>query len=163
MPTLGSSSPARGRRASGWASTSPSAFRARECFERASEIVGYDLLELCRTGSDEQFHETRISQPAIFTANVAIYRAVETLGLTPIVTAGHSFGEYCSLTIAGSLGFDEAASLVNERGLAMGAAADGAPGSMAAIIGFDQARSRRCARAPGSTPAHASTLPISTR
>ncbi|HLN47530.1 MAG TPA: acyltransferase domain-containing protein, partial [Magnetospirillaceae bacterium] len=92
--------------------------------------------------------ETRISQPAIFTANVAIYRAVETLGLTPIVSAGHSFGEYCSLTIAGSLGFDEAASLVNERGLAMGAAADEAPGSMAAIIGFDQARvEEMCARA----------------
>ncbi len=110
------------------------------CFERASRVLGYDLLELCRNGSDEQLRETRVSQPAIFTANVAIYRAVETLGLSPVVSAGHSFGEYCSLTIAGSLAFDDALRLVNQRGLAMGAAADQAPGSMAAIIGFEQAR-----------------------
>jgi len=113
---------------------------SRECFDRASKILGYDLLELCRNGSDEQLRETRVSQPAIFTTNVAIYRAVETLGFTPIVSAGHSFGEYCSLTIAGSLSFDEALRLVQERGLAMGAAADEAPGGMAAIIGFDQTR-----------------------
>ena len=81
--------------------------QSRECFERASTILGYDLLELCRSGSDEELRETRVSQPAIFTTNVAIYRAVETLGFTPIVSAGHSFGEYCSLTIAGALTFDE--------------------------------------------------------
>jgi len=81
-----------------------------------------------------------VSQPAIFTANVAIYRAVESLGFAPIVSAGHSFGEYCSLTIADSIAFEQALSLVNERGAAMGRAADLAPGSMAAIIGFEQAQ-----------------------
>jgi [acyl-carrier-protein] S-malonyltransferase len=121
---------------------------SRECFDRASKILGYDVLELCRSGSDEQLRETRVSQPAIFTTNVAVYRAVETLGLTPIVSAGHSFGEYCSLTIAGALTFDEALRLVHERGLAMGAAADEAPGSMAAVIGFEQARiEEMCAQA----------------
>ena len=121
---------------------------SHECFDRASKILGYDLLELCRNGSDEQLRETRISQPAIFTCNVAIYRAVETLGLAPIVSAGHSFGEYCSLTIACALTFDEALRLVHERGRAMGAAADEAPGSMAAVIGFDVARvEEMCAQA----------------
>ena len=91
-------------------------------------------------GVDEELRETRVSQPAIFTANVAIYRAVETLGFTPLVSAGHSFGEYCSLTIADSLSFDACGALVNERGIAMGAAADLAPGSMAAIIGFEQSK-----------------------
>lgn len=109
---------------------------AKDVFDRASAVLGYDMLELCAHGSDEQLRDTRTSQPAIFTVNVAIYRALEGLGFTPIVSAGHSFGEYCSLTIAGALTLEEAVRLVNERGMAMGAAADVAPGAMAAIIGF---------------------------
>lgn len=141
MPTLGLVFPGQGSQATGMGVDVAQHFpQSLECFERASAILGYDLLALCRTGSDEALRETRVSQPAIFTTNVAIYRAVETLGFTPIVSAGHSFGEYCSLTIARALAFDDALRLVNERGLAMGAAADEAPGAMAAIIGFDAAR-----------------------
>lgn len=113
---------------------------SRETFDRASAVLGWDVLRTCETGTDEELRETRVSQPAIFTANVAIYRAVETLGLTPLVSAGHSFGEYCSLTIAGSLSLEHAVALVNERAIAMGAAADVAPGAMAAFIGFEQAK-----------------------
>src|SRR5215472_7365472 len=113
---------------------------ARETFDRASAVLGWDVLRTCETATDDELRETRVSQPAIFTANVAIYRAVETLGVVPIVSAGHSFGEYCSLTIAGSIDFDDAVRLVNQRGLAMGRAADLSPGSMAAIIGFDRER-----------------------
>src|SRR5271165_1141808 len=155
MPTLGVIFPGQGSQSVGMGVDVAERFPvSRECFARASKILGYDLLELCRNGSDEQLRETRVGQPAIFTANVAICRAVETLGLTPIVSAGHSFGEYCSLTIAGWLTFDEAARLVNERGLAMGAAADEAPGSMAAVIGFDQARvAEMCAQARQSSGA----------
>lgn len=112
--------------------------QSRECFERASAVVGYDLLEKVSSASAEELKETRLSQPAIFTANVAIYRAVATLGLQPIVTAGHSFGEYCSLEISGAMNFDEAIRIVNERGVAMGEAADLAPGTMAAIIGIEE-------------------------
>jgi [acyl-carrier-protein] S-malonyltransferase len=127
---------------------------ARECFERASEVLGYDLLALCERGDEDELRDTRVSQPAIFTANVAIYRAVESLGFTPIVSAGHSFGEYCSLTIAGSIAFEQAVSLVNQRGIAMGQAADLAPGSMAAIIGFEQVQVEEiCARARESSGA----------
>lgn len=122
--------------------------RARECFDRASAVLGYDLLRLCEEGSDDELRETRVSQPAIFTANVAIYRTVETLGLTPVVSAGHSFGEYCSLTIADAMTFDDAVRLVQQRAIAMGEASDLAPGSMAAIIGFEQAQVEAlCARA----------------
>ena len=127
---------------------------SRECFERASTVLGYDVLALCESGSDEELRETRVSQPLIFTANVAIYRAVETLGLRPLVSAGHSFGEYCSLTIAGSIDLEDAVSLVNERAIAMGAAADIAPGAMAAFIGFDQAKVEEiCAAARASSGA----------
>ena len=141
MPTLGIVFPGQGSQVLGMGVDVARRFAAsREAFEQASKLLGYDLLELCKRGPEVQLRETRVSQPAIFTTNVAIYRAVETLGLRPIVSAGHSFGEYCSLTIADALDFETALRLVNERGLAMGAAADEAPGAMAAVIGFDQAR-----------------------
>lgn len=127
---------------------------ARECFDRASAVLGYDLLALVEAGTDEQLRETRVSQPAIFTTNVACYRAVESLGLTPIVSAGHSFGEYCSLTISGAMTFEQSVGLVHQRGLAMGEAADLAPGGMAAIIGFEREQVEDiCAHARASSGA----------
>lgn len=141
MPTLGIVFPGQGSQMVGMGVDVARRFAAsREAFEQASKLLGYDLLELCEHGSEEQLRETRVSQPAIFTTNVAIYRAVASIGLRAIVSAGHSFGEYCSLTIADALDFETALRLVNERGLAMGAAADESPGAMAAVIGFDQAR-----------------------
>jgi [acyl-carrier-protein] S-malonyltransferase len=155
LPTIGVVFPGQGSQVPGMGADVAARYpAARECFERASAVLGYDLLRLCTQGSDDELRETRISQPAIFTVNVAIYRAVETLGFRPIVGAGHSFGEYCALTAAGSIDFDEAVRLVNERGLAMGEAADAAPGSMAAIIGFEQAKVEEiCSRARERTGA----------
>src|SRR5579863_2533409 len=155
MATLGIIFPGQGSQASGMGVDVARAFpAARECFDRASAVLGYDLLDLVETGTDEQLRETRVSQPAIFTTNVACYRAVESLGLTPIVSAGHSFGEYCSLTIGGAMSFEQAVGLVHQRGLAMGEAADVAPGGMAAIVGFDREHVEGiCARARAQTGA----------
>jgi [acyl-carrier-protein] S-malonyltransferase len=155
VPTLGVVFPGQGSQATGMGTEVARNYpAARECFDRASAVLGYDLLHLCGTGSDEDLRETRVSQPAIFTANVAIYRAVESLGFKPIVSAGHSFGEYCSLTISGAIDFEQAVDLVNQRGLAMGHAADAAPGSMAAIIGFDQGQVEEiCLQARGRSGA----------
>ncbi|HKW45567.1 MAG TPA: ACP S-malonyltransferase [Candidatus Eremiobacteraceae bacterium] len=155
MPTLGIVFPGQGSQAPQMGADAARQFpAARECFDRASAALGYDMLALVTDGTDEQLRDTRVSQPAIFTANVAIYRAVESVGFTPIVSAGHSFGEYCSLTIARSISFDDAVRLVNERGLAMGAAADLAPGSMAAIIGFEREKVEAvCADARAATNA----------
>ena len=111
---------------------------AADCFRAARTVLGYDLLTLCEQGPDERLRETRYSQPAIFVVNVALYRAVGP-ALAPVVAAGHSFGELCALTIAGSMTFETALALVNERGLAMQRAADLAPGAMAAILGLSPA------------------------
>ena len=111
-----------------------------DLFDRAARIVGYDLLELCRVGPDERLRETKFSQPAIFVVNYALAAAALGEGsaaFAPVVSAGHSFGEYCSLVLAGSLAFDEAMRLVNARGIAMQAAAEKAAGGMAAILGLD--------------------------
>jgi [acyl-carrier-protein] S-malonyltransferase len=107
---------------------------ARDLFERSAKIVGYDLLALCREGPEERLRETRYSQPAIFVTNCALAAAAN---LTPVVSAGHSFGEYCSLVLAGSLEFEDALELVNARGIAMQRAAEMAAGGMSAILGLD--------------------------
>ena len=109
---------------------------ARALFERSGEILGYDLLALQRQGPDERLRETQYSQPAIFATNVALYAAVGA-SLAPIVSAGHSFGEICSLYAAQSLTFHDALRIVAERAKAMQAAADEAPGGMSAVLGLE--------------------------
>jgi [acyl-carrier-protein] S-malonyltransferase len=117
---------------------------ARDLFDRAAAALGYDLLELQKDGPETKLRETQFSQPAIFVTNLALYYAGgETIG--PAVSAGHSFGEFCSLTIAGSIGFEEALRLVDERGKAMQHAAEFAPGGMTAVLGLDAAQIREVA------------------
>ena len=69
---------------------------AAAVFDRASAVLGYDLLELQRRGPEEQLRETEFSQPAIFTTNLALYAAVGD-ALKPVVTAGHSFARTLQL------------------------------------------------------------------
>jgi [acyl-carrier-protein] S-malonyltransferase len=107
-------------------------------FRESKQILGYDLLALCADGPEEKLRETRYSQPAIFVTNIALASAVgESLG--PVVSAGHSFGEFCSLTLAGALSFETALTLVNRRGLAMHRAAIQSRGAMAAVLGLEDA------------------------
>jgi [acyl-carrier-protein] S-malonyltransferase len=114
---------------------------AARLYERAERILGYDLLRVIRDGPEERLRETCFSQPAIFVTNYALALAAGD-GLGVVVSAGHSFAEYCSLTLSGALEFDEALLLVRERGLAMQEAAEGRPGAMAAILGLDAAAVR---------------------
>jgi len=115
--------------------------RAAKLFDVASEILGYDLLELQRSGPEDRLRETQFSQPAIFTTNCALRAAVGDI-LRPVVSAGHSFGEICSLTISNALNFKSALRIVNERGAAMQVAAQIAPGAMSAVIGLEERRIR---------------------
>lgn len=118
--------------------------QARELFERASNVLGYDMLELQREGPEEKLRETQYSQPAIFATNVALYVAAGA-ALRPVVTAGHSFGEFCSLVASRSLEFADALRIVDERGKAMQAAAGRARGGMTAVLGLEPARVREIA------------------
>ena len=114
---------------------------ARDLFDRAGAVLGYDLLDLQKNGPEERLRETQYSQPAIFTTNLAIYYAAGD-AVHPAVSAGHSFGEICSLTIAGALSFENALRIVDERGKAMQAAAEMTPGGMSAVLGMDAQRIR---------------------
>jgi len=121
---------------------------ARATFERASALLGYDLLALQKNGPEEKLRETEYSQPAIFTTNIALYRAVGA-DLRPLVTAGHSFAELCSLVIAESLEFDAALHIVSERGKAMQEAAQRTRGGMSAVLGLEAGRVRESLRDHG--------------
>ena len=114
---------------------------AAAIFGRAREVLGYDLLELQREGPEEKLRETEFSQPAIFTTNLALYAAAGD-AFMPIVTAGHSFAELCSLVIARALSFEDALRIVSERGRAMQSAAALAQGGMTAILGLEAAQVR---------------------
>ncbi|MGH7659650.1 MAG: ACP S-malonyltransferase [Vulcanimicrobiaceae bacterium] len=106
-------------------------------YERAGEILGYDLLQLCCNGPEDCLRETKFSQPAIFVTNYALAVAAAEDGLPfAVASAGHSFGEYCSLVLAGALDFDDALRLVSARGIAMQHAAEQAVGAMAAVLGL---------------------------
>jgi [acyl-carrier-protein] S-malonyltransferase len=108
---------------------------AADLFARAERVLDYDLLAIIREGPEEKLRETRYAQPAIYTVNYALAAAAgPSLGV--VASAGHSFGEFCSLTLAGALTFEDALTLVRERGIAMQAAAELAPGAMAAVLGL---------------------------
>ena len=115
---------------------------AADLFARGSAILGYDLLEVCRSGPAERLNTTAVSQPAILVTSLA---ALEVLrGRDPAVleaatvTAGLSLGEYTSLVFAGALGFDDAVRLVDERGRAMQDCAEASPSGMVAVLGMER-------------------------
>ncbi|CUS48943.1 MAG: malonyl CoA-acyl carrier protein transacylase FabD [Idiomarinaceae bacterium HL-53] len=106
-----------------------------QTFAEASEVLGYDLWKVVQANENEQLNQTEVTQPAILTASVAVYRA---LGEPEVdFMAGHSLGEYSALVCAGALEFAEAVRLVALRGRAMQAAVPAGVGAMAAVIGLD--------------------------
>ncbi len=115
---------------------------AAEVFEKANDIVGFDLSRVCFEGPLEQLNSTTISQPAIFVTSAAILEVLRTNPATSTisadVTAGLSLGEYTALYAAGLISFKDGLVLVQKRGQAMQAAADATDGAMVSIIGLDE-------------------------
>lgn len=109
-------------------------------FNDASEILGYDLWALCQHDPDKKLSLTHITQPAILTASVALWRLwLEQGGYTPALMAGHSLGEYSALVSSGVIAFEDAVMLVQKRGEFMQSAVPVGLGAMAAIVGLPDA------------------------
>lgn len=109
-------------------------------FFEASEVLGYDLLDLIANGPEEELNRTERTQPAILTASVALWRLwQERQGRVPDFFAGHSLGEYSALVAAQVISFADAVKLVETRGRLMQSAVPMGAGGMAAIIGLDDA------------------------
>ncbi len=116
-------------------------------FDRAHQIVGYDLKSFCFSGPEDKLNSTTISQPAIFTVSAAILAILQshpkTAAMRPDVTAGLSLGEYTALYAAGIIDFENTLRLVQQRGQAMQAAADASAGGMVSILGLDESQVRQ--------------------
>lgn len=116
--------------------------KARELFSTASEILGYDLGELCQRGPDAELHLTCHSQPALFVHSVAsladFYQQRPHVADDVIAVAGLSLGEYSALYAAGAIPFEEGVRLVAARGSAMQDAASAVPSGMASVLGLER-------------------------
>lgn len=128
---------------------------ARDTFAEADEVLGYALSQVCFEGPAERLTQTDVCQPALVAVSVAAWRVARDHGLGGELVMGHSLGEFSALVAAGSIGFADAVRLVAERGAAMQAAADAAPGAMAAVLGAtdDEVRDM-CAEAGEVWPAN---------
>jgi [acyl-carrier-protein] S-malonyltransferase len=109
---------------------------ARRVFERVDEALGFSLSEIIFNGPDDELVKTSIQQPAILTASVAHFVALDEAGAlpAPVCVAGHSLGEYSALVAAGALDVTDAARLVRRRGQLM---EEHGLGGMVAVIGLD--------------------------
>lgn len=123
----------------------------KQTFQEASDAVGFDLWQIAQTG--DKLDQTAYTQPVLLTASVAIWRLWQELGgVSPILLAGHSLGEYSALVAANSLSLSDAVKLVHLRGQLMQAAVPEGHGSMAALLGLDDEKVvQLCAQASNQT------------
>ncbi|WP_297029858.1 ACP S-malonyltransferase [Thermogutta sp.] len=124
---------------------------ARQLYDRASQILGYDLAKLCFEGPSEDLDSTVVSQPAIFVTSLAALESLRAespeVVLSCEATAGLSLGEYTALVFAGVIDFEDGVWLVQKRGEAMQEASDATPGGMVSILGLERSEVERLCEA----------------
>src|SRR5687768_4592503 len=109
----------------------------RDIFNRANDILGRDLTGTMFEGPEDDLRQTVNAQPSIFLHSYAAFQMLS--NPEPQMAAGHSLGEYTALTVAEVLNFEDALKLVQLRAELMQEAGTSNPGTMAAIIGLDDA------------------------
>jgi [acyl-carrier-protein] S-malonyltransferase len=124
---------------------------ARAMFDRADDILGWSVREVCFVGPAERLDRTDVSQPAIFTASAAALAALdEALGDSrpePAMMAGLSLGEYTALYAADAIDFEPCLRLVAERGRLMQQAAEASDSGMVSVLGLDEEAARKLCEA----------------
>ena len=108
---------------------------AKELFEKANDILGYNITEIMFNGTDEELKQTKVTQPAVFLHSVISALCMGD-DFAPSMVAGHSLGEFSALVAAGALSFEDGLKLVYARAMAMQKACEAQPSTMAAIIGL---------------------------
>ncbi len=122
---------------------------ARDVYRAANDALGFDIAELSFAGSMDELTLTKNAQPAILLHSIAILAVLDTRGVKPAVVAGHSLGEFSALVAAGFFRPLDALRIVRRRGELMYEAGVRRPGTMAAIIGLDEAGVEACVRDAG--------------
>jgi len=112
-----------------------SSTKAKMLFEKANEILGFEITKIMFEGTEADLKQTSVTQPAIFIHSVAT--ALVSDNFSPDMVAGHSLGEFSALVAVEALSFEDGLVLVSKRAKAMQKACESVPGSMAAILGLD--------------------------
>ena len=120
-------------------------------FDRANEALGYDLARICFEGPEAELIKTENAQPGIFLVGWVAFKALleRVPSLKFEATAGLSLGEFTALAAAGVLPFEDAITVVRQRGRFMQEACEAAGGGMAAIIGLDEDATREVCEKAG--------------
>ena len=126
----------------------------RRLYDRAAEVLGYDLAKLCFKGPAEELDSTVVSQPALFVTSLAALESLRSespeVVLSCEAAAGLSLGEYTAIVFAGVIDFEAGLTLVQQRGAAMQEAADATAGGMVSILGLERVEVEAlCDRARG--------------
>lgn len=108
----------------------------RKIFDRASELLGFSVPELCFEKND-RLDITEYTQAAMVTVSAAMLKVIEETGIRPDVAAGLSLGEYPALVAAGVMTFDNAVVTVRRRGILMQEAVPAGIGEMSAVLGMN--------------------------
>jgi len=119
---------------------------AAEIFDRANNILGWDLKKIAWEDPNEELVRTDRTQPALFTTSVAALEVLRSFGIEPDAVAGHSIGEYAALYSAKVFDFETGLKLVDIRARAMHSASLSNPGGMAALLGIDLDNAIECCR-----------------
>lgn len=106
---------------------------AKAMFDKANEILGFDIADIMFNGTEEDLKQTKVTQPAVFLYSVALAKSMGE-EFKPDMTAGHSLGEFSALVAAGALSFEEGLKLVAARASAMQKACEMTPSTMAAVL-----------------------------
>jgi len=109
---------------------------AKDLFEQANEILGFRITDIMFEGEAEELKQTKVTQPAIFLHSTILAKLLGN-DFQPEMVAGHSLGEISALTAAGVLAFEDGLKLVSKRAMAMQAACEAEPSTMAAILGLE--------------------------
>ncbi|MGB5507461.1 ACP S-malonyltransferase [Robiginitalea sp.] len=122
---------------------------AQELFEQANDILGFSITDIMFEGTAEDLRQTRVTQPAIFLHSVILSKVLGK-SFAPDMVAGHSLGEFSALVSNGTLSFKDGLKLVSQRAEAMQKACEAKPGTMAAVLGLEDAIVESiCADIPG--------------
>ena len=109
---------------------------AGQLFEKANEILGFEITKLMFEGTADDLRQTKVTQPAVFLHSVVLARVLGD-SFKPDMAAGHSLGEFSALVATGALSFEDGLRLVSARARAMQKACEAEPSSMAAILGLE--------------------------
>ncbi len=122
--------------------------QAKELFDKANEILGFDITKIMFEGTAEELKQTKVTQPAVFLHSVIL--SLTSSDFKPDMVAGHSLGEFSALVANKALSFEDGLKLVYKRALAMQKACEVNPSTMAAILGLpDEKVEEVCASIEG--------------